>query len=396
MNFQQSEYDQRIAKLQKMLAERETDLIILNQNSDLYYYTGSVQPLYLIVPVSGEPLVVARKALGRIREEVAGIRLESFNSTKDLARVTETYRVSPVKRIGFTVDTMAYATVNRWLQLFPGAEAVHLTWEIRSLRMVKSEAEIAIQTRAGIIMAGVPEVVTGGFRPGMTELELSVLVEAYLRLNGHGGFLRCRREGIETGIGVCSAGVTSLAGTKFDGICSGTGISSAFPYGGCFKPIPQGEPMIIDFGFNLEGYHVDQTWMFCWGKPTEAANKAFQAMVQVERAIMENLKPGKRWCDIYDQAVQLAGALGFAEEFMGVGPEKVRFVGHGVGLELDEPPFLAPKMEYELAAGMVLALEPKVMLPGVGIIGPEDTVVVRETGFELLTEPAPEFIILGK
>jgi Xaa-Pro dipeptidase len=394
MGFEQSEYVQRITKLQKVLAAKEVDLVILTQNSDLYYYSGSVQPIYLVVPVAGEPIALARKAISRIKDEASGVQVEVFNNTKDLARIIAAHGIKEAQRIGFTTDTIAYGSVLRWLQLYPGASVVDLSWEIRSARIIKSEAEIAIQTRAGKIMAGIPRVITEGFKPGMTELELSVLVESYLRINGHGGFLRCRREGIETGMGVCSAGVNSLAGTKFDGICSGAGVSNAFPYGGTHQPIPKGEPVLVDFGYPLEGYHVDQTWMFGWGKQSEQVLRAFRAMVQVEQSIIEQLKPGNLWSEIYENAVTLAADLGYEAEFMGFGTEKVRFVGHGVGLELDEPPFLAPKMDYELAPGMVLAVEPKVMLPGVGVIGPEDTLVVRDSGSQLLTERSVEFLIM--
>ena len=117
-------------------------------------------------------------------------------------------------------------------------------------------------------------------------------------------------------------------------------------------------------------------------------------MVQVEKALCLSLRPGKPWSAIYDQALELAAAVGYEQEFMGVGDEKVRFVGYGVGLELDEPPLLAPKMDYELTAGMVLALEPKLTLLGIGVIGIEDTVVLTEAGCQLLTTAPLELIVI--
>jgi len=393
-SFAQNELTARIHKLQHHLKVKGIDLSILNVNSDLYYYAGSVQPLYLIVPADGRPVLLARKAIQRIRDEASLITLEPFGGTNDLLRIVNHHGFSGAKEIGLTLDTTAYATVQRWQQLFSGAELRDLSWDMRALRMVKSEAEIAIQAKAGAIMAGVPALVKAMFQPGMTELQLSAAVENYFRLHSHGVVVRCRREGTEMGFGVCSAGVNTLAGTKFDGICAGVGISTAVPYGANNDPISRGTPILMDYAFNLEGYHMDQTRMFSWGEPVPEVRRAYEAMLKIENRIMAILKPGYLWSEIYAEAVKLAGELGYEKEFMGLGPEKVRFVGHGIGLELDEPPFLAPKNDYPLEAGMVIAVEPKVSLPDIGVVGIEDTLVVREQQPEGLTTVSREFFIL--
>ncbi len=392
-DFTPAEYRERINRLQNKLKAQEIDLAIISQNSDLYYYTGSVQPLYFLIPVNGPGIVLARKAVQRIETEAGHLKLEVFNNTKDLLAIIKRYCFDQAEQIGFTFDNISYASVQRWLQLFPEAKAVDLSWEIRSLRLVKSEAEIRAQARAGEIMAHLPEVVKSGFRPGMTELELSAVIERYMREKGHTGLVRCHREGIEIGLGVCSAGTNSLAGTKFDGVCAGTGTSPAVPYGAGKEPIPRGVPVTLDYAFNFEGYHVDQTRMFCWGEPSEQVIKAYQSMVAIERLILELLRPGATWEKAYGKAAQLADEYGYSEGFMGLGPEKVRFIGHGIGLELDEPPFIAPKMEQLLEENMVVAIEPKVVLAGIGVVGIEDTVVIKPEGFQLLTPCAKEFIV---
>ncbi|HYH03306.1 MAG TPA: Xaa-Pro peptidase family protein, partial [Bacillota bacterium] len=317
-----------------------------------------------------------------------------FQNTKDLLRILGEYGFNQAKRLGFTLENTSYATVSRWLQMLTGSVAVELSNEVRFLRMVKSPAELEILRVAGKIIAGIPGVVREQFRPGMTELELSVEIESYLRRQGHGGILRSRREAIEMGNGVCAAGTNALTGTKFDGICGGTGLTQANPFGATDQPIPRNQPVILDFAFNYQGYHVDQTRMFCWGSPDLPVVRAFQSMLEIERVLMEELIPGKPWSELYATAVQLAEDYGYGAEFMGCGPEKVRFVGHGIGLELDEPPILAPKMDYPIVANMTVALEPKVALPGIGVIGNEDTVWVREDGCDCLTLVSPEMIIV--
>lgn len=393
-SFAPSELKGRINKLQQHLIMQGIDLAVLNVNSDLYYYCGSIEPLYLIIPAEGQTVLLARKALQRIRDEVPHIKLEPFSGTKDLVRIINEYGYSGVRKLGMTLDTTAYSTVQRWQKLFEGAELIDLSWDIRALRMVKSEAEIAIQARAGAIMAGVPDLVKKSFHPGITELQLSAIVENYFRLNHHGVVVRCRREGIEMGFGVCSSGVNTLAGAKFDGICAGVGIATAVPYGANDDSIQRGVPILLDYAFNLEGYHMDQTRMFCWGEPAPEVRRAYDAMIQVEERVISLLKPGILWSDIFGEALKLAAELGYEKEFMGLGPEKVKFVGHGIGLELDEPPYLAPKNDYPLEAGMVVAVEPKVSLPGTGVVGIEDTLVIRPETPEFLTTVSRKFFII--
>jgi Xaa-Pro aminopeptidase len=393
--FTSMEFTERIARLQQHLRTQAIDLAILNENSDLYYYTGSISPLYLFVPAVGEPIMLARKAITRVEQEVTHLPLAPFTSTKDLTAILTSRGLLTARRLAFTLDSAAYATVTRFQRLFPAAETVDLSWAIRTLRMVKSSAEIAVLQRAGVVMQRVPELVHTLFHPGITELELGAALEYDFRLHGHGALIRLRREGVEmSAFGVCTSGVNSLTGTKFDGICGGRGLSGAVPFGATRDVIARGAPVVLDFAFTLDGYHLDQTRMCCWGEPSTAVTDAFQAMLTVEEAIMRDLVPGTSWDAVYLQAVALAEELGYADTVMGMGSERVKFVGHGVGLELDEPPFLAPGMPLPLAEGMTLAIEPKVALPGIGVVGIEDTVVIGPNGADRFTICEREMIVV--
>ena len=385
----------RLERLQAFLQQNNIDLAVLSFSTDLYYYCGSVQPLYLLVPRRGQAFVLARKALERIEGEIAPLRLHPFTGTRDLLALFTRVGLVGAKRIGFTLDTVSYASVQRMQRMFPGSELVDLTWELRMLRTVKMAGELEIMARAGEILTHVPEWTAEYFRPGMTELELSAALEYAFRRHGHDALIRCRREGVEmSGCGVCCAGVHTLLGTKFEGISGGSGLSPAVPYGATYDAIPQGVPILLDFAFVLEGYHLDQTRMACWGEPSEEVQAAYDAMLQVEQALFSAIRPGALWEEIYLLAAARVADLGYSDTFMGHGKEQVRFVGHGVGLELDEPPFLAPQMPYPLERGMTLAIEPKVALPGIGVVGIEDTIVVRDDGIELLTPCSLDFIVV--
>ncbi len=390
-----ADFPRRLAALRGMLTAQGLDLAVFTYNTDILYYAGSIQPLYLFVPAAGEPFLLTRKAATRIRDEVHHLPLFEFTGTKELRAILTARGVSSVARLGMTLDTAAYATVERLREVLGNPALTDIAWETRTLRMVKEPAEVAVFRRAAAVMAELPVWVHALMRPGISELAFSADLECEMRRRGHGSLIRCRREGVEmAAYGVCSGGVNTLAGTKFDGICGGTGLSAAAPFGAAETLLAPGIPFVLDFAFVLDGYHLDQTRMACLGAPSPEVTRAYDAMVAVQAAIFAALRPGALWETIYADAVALAGDLGYADTFMGAGSERVRFVGHGVGIELDEPPFLAPRMPYPLEAGMTLAIEPKVALPNIGVVGIEDTILITPDGIERLTTCAPEFIVV--
>ena len=391
--FNADEFGNRIQNLKSLLVKRGIDAAIFNQSPDLYYYTGSVLPLYCVIPSNGEPFVLARKSSARIESDVTHMKFEYFTGSKDLKKIWADYSLAEAKKIAFTLESSSYASVSRMRDLSSDAAIEDISNDVRALRMTKSEAEIAIQTRAGKNASYMTDIIREKLRPGITELEMSAHIEHAFRLSGN-GVIASKQEGLVMSSGVCSAGLNTLAGNKFDGICSGTGVSPALPFGASFDAIPLNTPVLFDFGYVLDGYHADITRMASIGNPSEKVLDAYRAMREIEKAVVERLKPGNTWESIYDLALIMAAEKGYREEFMGLGKEKVRFVGHGVGIQLDEPPFLAAKMPQLLAAGMVVAIEPKVSFPDIGVVGIENTYVIRKDGAELITTAPEDFIII--
>jgi Xaa-Pro dipeptidase len=376
----------RIQKLQAFLLKTNLDCVVLHHAPDIFYYSGSIQPLYLFVPASGYPFAIARKSIDRMQHEIGEMRSYPFKSSVQMKDILENEEIIKMTRIGIASDVISYSSFLRLQQLLPGAEWIDASWDIKKLRMVKSDDEIAILAESGKIMHKIPEIVREVFQPGMTELQLSAGLEYYLRNQGHDALIRCRREGVEmSGFGVVSCGANSLAGTKFEGVCGGTGLCNAIPYGATNKIIPENTPIIIDFAFVRQGYILDQTRMACIGEIPTVVSKAYNAMLKIEEEILNFIRPGVTWESVYFLSAKLAKDMGYEEEYMGYGTEKVKFVGHGVGLELDEPPFLAPGMKDEIEENMTIAIEPKVGLPGIGIVGVEDTIVIKNGAPQILT-----------
>ncbi len=391
--FDASEYESRILSLRAMLAAKGIDAAVLNQSSDLYYFSGSVLPLYLIVPARDEAFLLARKADGRITRDVPFLKLEYFSGSRELASIWTARRLAGAAKLGFACDSSSYAAVTRMSALSPRAEVADISFDLRLLRTRKSAAEIELMRRAGAVIARMPEVIASKYERGMTELELSAHIEHFFRLQGN-GVIDSKQEGLVLGYGVASAGLNSLEGNKFDGVCAGKGLSRAVPAGASRDIIPDSAPIVFDYGFVLEGYHVDMTRMGSVGKPPRAAADAYAAMADIEEALIAAIRPGDSWESAWDLALGMARGSGYEEAFMGLGRDKVRFVGHGVGVQLDEPPYLAPKMPSLIEEGMTIALEPKVSLAGLGVVGIEDTILVGASGNEIITPAPREFIVL--
>jgi Xaa-Pro aminopeptidase len=389
--FEAGEYESRLNKLKNLMRTGKLDMVIISYPRDIYYYTGSLQPMYYIVSAESGPVITARKGIPRIEEETLDIEIAPFSNSGEFEKILRGRTKKKDPAIGLCFETVSHKSFGRISEIFPGSLISDISWDIRLLRTIKSKKEIELIGHAGKIMAKIPEILLSSFHPGITELEMSADIEEYFRSEGL-GYNCSRQEGINFGFGVFSAGINSLAPTRFDGICSGKGLYPAMPYGAGYSAVEKGVPVIVDFGVTMEGYHADQTRMFCWGEPCEPVAGAYSAMLEIENNLSGFIKPGMPWKSPYERSLQLAQDKGYKDIFMGSGRERVKFIGHGVGLELDEPPFISKGMDLMIEEGMVIAIEPKVSLAGYGVIGVEDTIVIKQGGNQFLTEASRNFI----
>jgi Xaa-Pro aminopeptidase len=149
--------------------------------------------------------------------------------------------------------------------------------------------------------------------------------------------------------------------------------------------------VIVDYVFALHGYLSDHTRVFCIGSLPEELLNGHKAMLEIQETVKNRACPGVTGEEIYQLMIAAARDNGYGDWFMGVGDRRIRFTGHGIGLELDEFPFIAQGQKLKLERNMVIALEPKLIIPGKGVVGIENTHVVTEGGLEPLTR-APDAI----
>lgn len=159
--------------------------------------------------------------------------------------------------------------------------------------------------------------------------------------------------------------------------------------------IQRHQPILVDYTFAIDGYISDQTRIFSLGRLPAALRDGYAAMVAVQETVKGAAGAGVQAGEVYEKALNQAESLGVGDRFMGSGPDRIRFVGHGVGLELDEPPFLAQGQTTALEAGMTVAVEPKLIIPDVGVVGIENTHLVTEDGLETFNRFPDEIIEIG-
>lgn len=376
----------RIKQLQSTLHQNDLSAFIVTHNVDIYYLTGTMQSGLLIIPAFGQPTFYVRRSVTRAWQESA-VPVEELGSMKTFGhRAGQRYpSISGAAVLGVTYDVLPVEWYDRLRAAFPDAKWHNASAIIREARMVKGQEELqAMRKAAGIADQALRHAVSS-IRPGISEIELLAEIEYMLRKAGHLGLMRVRAMNMELVTGIAASGASAAIPSAFDGPAGGEGLHPAFPKGAGCSRIQPGEPILLDIGCNIEGYVTDQTRTAVIGELEEELQAAYDAAEAILARIEWELKPGIVCEELYAIAVDMAVQSGFGEHFMGYMGDAVKFVGHGIGLEIDEWPVLAKGFKTPLRPGMVIAVEPKFTFPGRGVVGIENTYAITESGFEKLT-----------
>jgi Xaa-Pro dipeptidase len=389
-----SEIETRIRCLQEKMGLEGMDGVLICQNVDLFYFSGTMQPGFLYVPIEEEPVFLSKKNIDRALEESTLNTIVAISSAKEIPSLLADRGLPQPQDLGLEMDILP---ANGYLQLksiYKNSRIMDASILIRKCRMLKSPWEIEKMRRAAQMMTRMVLEVPKVLRPGMMEIELAGLLEAFLRKEGHQGFIRSRGFNQEIFYGHLLSGPEGLKPSYMDSPSGGMGVGPAFSQGAGCKPIRAREPISIDYVGCYNGYLVDQTRMFSLGDPPQPVKEAFRAIVRIQESIRLQAQPGVPCEQVYFWAVEEASRLGYKSQFMRAGLTPLSYVGHGLGLELDELPIIGQKFDWPLEAGMVFALEPKMFLPEYGLVGIENTYQMTETGLTLITTAPDDFQIL--
>ncbi len=388
------ELDSRIARLQSSLQAQDVDGALIIQQADLFYFAGTIQQAHLYVPAEGTPLLMVRRSFVRAQQESALAEVVPLQSLRALPVLLAAHSYGLPRRLGMELDVLPVNNFRQYQRVFPDAEIMGVSKPIRTVRSIKSDYEIGIHREAAQIADRMFRAVPDILREGMTEVEFAGRIEAVARAAGHQGQVWLRNWNADTFWGHILSGSSGAVPSFFDSASGGEGLSPAMPHGVGRKPIRRHEPVMFDYPGAFDGYLADQTRMFSLGSLPDRLIVAFETMREIQNEVVAAAGPGVQAGELYDLAVQRATEMGYGDYFMGFGEARVNFVGHGIGIELDEFPFIARGATTPLEPGMVFALEPKVVFPDEGIVGIENTWLVTEQGLEPLTISDEELVIL--
>lgn len=391
MNYTpKSEIDMRISRFQEKLAKQDIDGSIILLNSDMFYFAGTVQNSFLYIPKNGEPVLMVKRSLRRGTDESPLKNIVPIKSYKQIPEILSTFGYTNFKKIGLELDVLPFALYTSYKKIFPDADIFDISNSIKELRVIKSPYEINLIRDAVKALDDTFSEVPSLLHEGMTEVELGGLFEAKLRKRGNSGCCRTRAFDQDFFYGNLCTGSSGFYPSFFDGPVGGSGVSLSHPQGAGWKKINRNEVVYIDYTCVIEGYAGDETRQFCMGELSPKMKKAFEDAVFIEKEVVKSIKPGTPAEEPYFMALKIAEEMGYKDNFMGYKNDQVKFLGHGVGLELDEWPVLAKGFKMPIMPGMTFALEPKFVFPE-GAIGTENTFIMTEKGPENLSK-FPEVI----
>ncbi|MBN1105674.1 MAG: aminopeptidase P family protein [Deltaproteobacteria bacterium] len=375
----------RITRLRQVMARETMEACLVVQKMDLYYLSGTSQDAILYIPLEGNPLLMVRRELERARLESPLEAVNPMRSIRELSSIVRERTGRFPETLGIEMDLLPARDYFKFQELFSGVRFMDASPLIRDVRKIKSPFEIDLMRKAGEIGRRVYLKARKILTEGMSEIEFGGLLEAEAKKLGHEGLLRVRSMNYEAYTWHVLSGVTAGIVSQSDSPMGGLGLSPAFPVGASRKIMKAHEPILVDFGTCYHGYQTDETRMFSIGRMGRKFVDAYRACREIHDAVLARTRPGADCEATYLSTLKMAERLGYRDSYLGPPGLQTRFIAHGIGLELGEPPFLAQGQSYPLEAGMTFAVEPKIVFPGEGAVGLENTVVVTEEGYEILT-----------
>lgn len=382
----------RIGRLRgAAVAAGRTGALLIADNAMLYYLTGRVYSGWAFIPVDENvnPVWFVRRPVELTGKDVVEVR-----KPEEIPSRLEALGISLPEAVGLEMDALPYSTITRLQAVFPGAESYTASPIVAAARSVKTPLEISMMERSGVIHTAVYHKIPSLFSPGMTDFELDVAIEHLSRLEGCLGQFRIAGKSMEFFMGNVLTGENADAPSPYDFALGGKGMDPSLPVGASGEEIKPGTTVSVDVNGDYTGYMTDMTRVFSYGDIPSEAKAAHECSLAIHREFRRMAVPGTMASDIYEMAARLAREAGFERYFMGH-RQKAGFCGHGVGIEINETPVIAPRSRDILQAGNAIAMEPKFVIPHVGAVGIENTYIVTTEGARCITNAPEEIIPLG-
>lgn len=375
--------------IQEAMLLQGADGCLLSIDVNLYYTCGYIFNGYFYLPATGTPFFFTKNENPLPYEKVYPIR-----KPEQLPELFQKTGIPMPRKLLLEADELSYNEYMRLAHIFKPGNNANATTLLRQLRMIKTPWEIGQMKLSAQAHIRTYSMIPRCYRKGMTDLELQFEIEYRMRQNGSIGLFKAFGNNMDIFMGSILAGNNAENPSPFDFALGGSGMNTYAPLGANGTLLQEGMTVMVDMSGNYTAYQTDMTRVFAIGKIPEKAYFAHQISRDIQEKILQTAQPGTACCKLYDMAHQLADQAGLSAYFMGT-RQQARFVGHGVGLQINELPVLTPRSQDVLKPGMTFALEPKFVIPGTGAVGIENTFLVTEKGLENLTEFSEEIQQLG-
>lgn len=374
--LQPEEQALRLEKVRGIMNEKKIDALLISDNANKYYLTGRVFSGYIYLPLKGEPIYFVKRPVTMKGDGVVSIRKPE--------QIAESIGMVPPATIGLELATASYSKVERLRRIFPQSELADASMVMSAARAVKTAEELEKIRISGIKQDHVYRKIPTLYREGMTDVELQVEIERESRLEGCLGQFRINGDDMELYMGNILVGDNADVPTPYDFAMGGEGMDPSLPVGCNGTIIKPGNSVMVDVNGNYTGYMTDMTRTYYVEEIGDLARKAHECSIAICRRLAELGRPGTEAKALYEEAEKMAREAELHEYFMGH-RQKAGFVGHGVGIEINELPVIAPRSRDILQENNVIALEPKFVIPKTGAVGIENTYVVTANGLKPLT-----------
>lgn len=373
----------RIEKIRACMREDLLDAILVASNANIFYTTGRFFRGYVYITLDRAPIYFVIKPL-----EMEGQHLSYIRKPEQIVEILGSLGLPLPSRLGLEYDALSYSDIERLRRAFDGCEFANGNSPLRKARMVKTDYEIDRIREDALHQMAVYGRVASCWKPDMTDVELQIEIGHLLRLEGSLGYTRAFGPLMEINDGSLLAGRNADTPSPYEFSMGGGGISPALPAGADGSIIHPGETIMVDMSGAFNGYQSDLTRTWRVGEVKEIAQKAHDCSRRICHELEKMALPGTPLSALYHRAMEIAEEEHLTDYYMGH-RQKAPFIGHGVGIDLNESPVITPRSRDVIEEQMVLAIEPKFVIPEIGAVGIENTYVVRADGLENLT-PFPE------
>lgn len=375
-----NEFKHRIKKIRRAMEALKVDAVLATSSANLFYTTGGVCRGYFYIPLEGDEIFFTIPP----SESDSPLNVSIRKPEQIVEKMKERSLKLP-RRIGLEFDDLYYSEVERLKAVFDGCEYANGSTVFRTARMTKTDYEVKKMRIDGLKQSAVYSRIKRCYKEDMTDVEFQIEIEKILRQEGCLGFLRAAGSRMEINMGSVLAGPNADVPSPYDFSMGGEGTDPSLPVGASGVIMRHGMTVMVDMNGGFNGYQTDMTRCWSVGDPDQKTLRMHECSIMILRDLEQFVRPGVEISEIYRRAARMASDDGFAPYFMGHA-HKVAFIGHGVGIELNEAPVIMERNKMLIEDGMTIALEPKFVIPEVGAVGVENTYVVRDTGLENLTD----------